>query len=479
MKGALTAALLFLALIAPAQAVVPAERTSTVADRELVNVTIYNGGTALIHDRRRISLEDGLNRIAWRDVSANIDATSALLDDLTSRDAIRVLEQNFDYDLLSPSALLDKYVGRNVVVVHEPRFAGERETRETARLLSTNDGIVLQYADRIETQLPTFAHIAFPTATADFRDRPTLVLDLDSERGGPQTLDLTYLTNGLTWRVDYVGVMGPDETHLSLNGLVTLSNTSGVSYDDAHLQLVAGNVNIVQPGTSNDRYGVIAHVTAMSSAQAVQQENYFEYHLYTFPRVTTIEQNQTKQLTLLSAHGIPIRKTLELRGSPDYYRNSEPDIGDRLPIGVYVSFENKGGDLGIPLPSGIVRLYKNDSRGLSQFLGSDTIDHTPKNETVRLHLGDSFDVTAHKRQTDFRFINACSTASSYEIELLNAKSLAQDVFVIEDIPGQWTISDENVPHAKSSATTASWQLRVPADGRSTLKYTANVTWCSW
>lgn len=479
MKGIVSIAVLFLILVAPAQTIAePPERASTVADRERVNVTIYNGGSALIHDRRRVSLEQGLNRIAWRDVSADIDATSALLEDLTSRDAVRVLEQNFDYDLLSPSALLEKYVGRDVIVVHDPKFADDRETRETARLLSTNDGIVLQYADRIETQVR--GRIIFPTSTADFRDRPTLVLNLASDKQGLQNLDLTYLTSGMSWRADYVGVVDPDEARLSLTGLVTISNTSGASFDDARLQLVAGDVNIVQPPTVMMR--TIAHVTAATasgSPERVQQENYFEYHLYTFPRPTTIAQNQTKQLTLLSAHDVPIRKTLELRGSPDYYRNSEPDLGDHLKVGVYVSFENKGGDLGIPLPGGIVRLYKNDSRGLSQFLGSDTIDHTPKNETIRLHLGDSFDVTARKKQTDFRFTDVCSADSSYQIVLANAKTIPQDVLIVEQIPGQWKIVSENILHTKSSATTANWLVNVPAGGRSTLIYTANVTWCDW
>jgi hypothetical protein len=477
MKGALTIALVFFVLIAPAKtAAEPPERSSTVADRELVNVTIYNGGTALIHDRRRVSLTDGLNRIAWRDVSANIDAASALLEDLSSPDAIHVLEQNFDYDLLSPSALLQKYVGRNVIVVHDPRFAGERETRETARVLSaSDDGVILQYRNGIETGIR--GHILFPASTGNFRDRPTLVLSLASELSAAQTLDLSYLTDGLSWRADYVGRLASDERHLSITGLVTLSNTSGTSYDDARLQLVAGNVNVVQPQ--------VVMGTAMSkvepegaAVEQVRQENYFEYHLYTFPRSTTILNNQTKQLTLLSASGVPVRKTLELRGSSYYYRSPNADLGDRLKIGVYVSFENRGGDLGVPLPGGIVRLYESDSRGLSQFLGSDTIDHTPRNETVRLHLGDSFDVTARKRQTDFEFVNNCSTSSSYEVVLANAKDIPQDVLVVEQIPGQWTIAQENVPHVKSSATTASWQVHVPADGRSTLKYTADVTWCS-
>jgi hypothetical protein len=194
-------------------------------------------------------------------------------------------------------------------------------------------------------------------------------------------------------------------------------------------------------------------------------------------RPTTILDNETKQLTLLTAQNVPIRETLELRGSPDYYRSAEPDIGDRLPVGAYVTFENSGGELGIPLPGGIVRLYKNDSHGLSQFLGSDQIDHTPKNETVRLHVGDSFDVTARKKQTYFDQWPPCSNDSSYQVVLSNAKTTAQNVLVVEPIPGDWQITHENVPHIKSSASTASWNLRVPAGGRSTLTYTAHVSWC--
>lgn len=450
----------------------PREWTTTIADRQSVNLTIYNGGTALIHDRRTVRLSDGLNRIAWRDVSAQMDPTSALLQSIGPANALHVVEQNFNFDLLDPSALLDRYVGREVTVVHEARFAGERDTREKARILSTNGGIVLQYRDRIETQLR--GYIIFPASPRNFRDRPTLDLDVESADGGPQALDLSYLTSGLSWRADYVGVVSSDQKRLSLTGLVTLSNTSGEAYENARLQLVAGNVNVIQPPNVNYALRQIAHVT---SSGGVQQENYFEYHLYTLARPTTILDKQTKQLTLLAARGIPISETLELRGSPEYYQNAEPDIGDRLPVGAYVTFENRGGDLGIPLPGGIVRLYKSDSHGLSQFLGADQIDHTPRNETVRLHLGDSFDVTARKRQTDFHLSGACSAQSSYQIVIANAKSIAQNVLVVEPIPGDWQIVDENVAHVKSSAFTASWKLHVPAGSRSMLTYTARVNWC--
>jgi hypothetical protein len=451
------------------------ERTSTIHDRESLNLTVYNGGTALIHDRRRVTLTGGVNRIAWRDVSAGIDPTSALLEPVGSAKPITVLEQNFDFDLLDPSALLQKYVGKDVIVVHDARFAGERDKRETARILSTNNGIVLQYRDRIETDVR--GHIIFPTSSRTLRDRPTLVLDVESDQTGSETLDLSYLTGGLTWRADYVGVLSPDEKRMSLNGLITLTNTSGESYDGAHLQLVAGNVNVTQPANVY-ALKTIARVTSRASGSLVSQENYFEYHLYTLARPTTILDKQTKQVSLLSAT-VPVKKTLELRGSDSYYRSAEPDLGDRMPVSVYVSFDNRGGELGVPLPAGIVRLYKNDSRGTTQFVGSDNIDHTPKNEHVRLHLGDSFDVTARKKQTDFQFDpgSGCATESSYEIALSNAKDVSQDVLVVEPIPAQWNISKENVQHTKSSASTATWNVHVPANGSFTLTYTAHVNWC--
>jgi hypothetical protein len=474
----LLATLVFLALVSPLSTIGgPPERSSTVGDRELVNVTVYNGSMSLVHDRRRISLDEGVNHIAWRDVSAGMDATSALLEDLDGG-GVQVLEQNLDYDLLNSNALLQKYVGRDVVVVHDPQFAGQHETRETARILAVNDGnVILRYRDRIETEVR--GHIVFPTATGAFRDQPTLVLDLASTRGGSQTVDLSYLTTGLSWRADYVGSIAADEKHMNLTGLVTLTNQSGTSYDDARVQLVAGNVNVVTPAALKTIARVQAGTTEDTYSANAQQENYFEYHLYTLGRHTTIQNNQTKQVTLLAAHDVPIRKTLELRGSAYYYQNANADLGDKLPVGVYVSFDNRGGEMGIPLPGGIVRLYKNDSRGLSQFLGSDSIQHTPKNETVRLHLGDSFDVTAKKKQTSFHFVGngSCATDSSYEIRLGNAKPQSQDVVVVEPIPAEWRILDESMPHVKTSSSTATWTVRVPAESHMTLNYSARVIWC--
>lgn len=269
------------------------ERASTTADRQSLNVTIYNGGTALIHDRRRIRLDGGENRVAWLDVSGNMDPASALLRGLEDPDGITVDEQNFDFNTFTPQALLQRYVGRDVIVVHPARFTGDRETRERARLLGTDGGIVLKYADRIETNVR--GYIIFPTSEANFRYKPTLQLEVQSARAGAQTLDLSYLTSGLGWSADYVGVLSPDEQHLALRGIITLTNTSGASYPNAHLQLVAGDVNFAQGGRTYGPLKTIASVRSRSAADVFSQEDYFEYHLYTLGRPATILDNQTNK----------------------------------------------------------------------------------------------------------------------------------------------------------------------------------------
>ncbi len=447
-----------------------AERLSTTTDQQQLNVTIYNGVTSLIHDRRRVTLDAGRSSIAWRDVSANMDATSAIVDDLTAPGATTVLEQNFNFDLLKPSALLDKYVGRQVTVVHEKPVFG-RPNSETATLLANNDGVVLRYRDRIETGLYD-SHIVFPAIPENLRDRPTLVLDVHNAKGGTHDLDLSYLTGGLGWQADYVGVVSPNEDRMNVNGLVTLTNTTGTTYPNARLQLVAGNVNVVQPQLRS-----IRRVMARGTGEAMQQENFFEYHLYTLDRPTTVANAQTKQVALLSAKNVPIRKTLELRGSESYYSNQNADLGAKLNIGVYITFVNEGGQLGVPLPGGTFRLYKNDRRGTSQFLGSDQIDHTPRYQPVRLHLGDSFDVTANKKQTDFKGLGGCTYESSYRVAISNAKDQPQNVLVVEPIPGTWSIPSENLAHTKTSSSTATWSLNLPARKSVSLEYTAHVSLC--
>jgi hypothetical protein len=451
----------------------PAERVSSTSDDQRLDLTIYNGGLSLVHDRRRVALDAGPNTIAWRDVSGSMSASSAIVEDRTTPGMTSVLEQNFNYDLLRPTALLDKYVGHSVTVVHEKPVAG-RPTNETATLLSDNEGVVLRYADRIETGLYD-SHIVFPAIPENLRDRPTLVLDLQSAKGGMHDIELSYLTANLSWSADYVGIVAANERRMDISGLVTLANTTGTTYANAKLQLVAGHVNVFTPTPTQDTYATGR--LAVPAPPPVQQENFFEYHLYTLGRQTTVANAQTKQVRLLAAKNVEIEKTLELRGSDSYYRTQNTDLGQKLPVGVYVTFKNSGGDLGVPLPAGIFRLYKNDSRGTSQFLGSDQIDHTPRDQPVRLHLGDSFDVTANKKQTDFKVQGNCTYESSYRVAVSNAKDDAQQVLIVEPIPGTWSIVTENVPHQKTSSATATWTLNVAPRKTATLAYTARVSNC--
>ena len=450
-----------------------AEKPSTLSDQQSVAVTIYNENLALVKDQRRLTLEAGRNRLALREVSARMRPETALLRSLSHPGALTLLEQNFDFDLLTPAKLLEKYVGRDVRIVRTHPMTGA-ESIETATVLAANGGVVMRIGDRIETGLP--GRIVYDGVPANLRDRPTLVSELDAARGGQQTLELSYLTGGLAWKADYVAELNEKDTALDLNGWVTLTNTSGTAYPNAKLQLVAGDVNRVRDEMRLAAKSGAMMERAAAPASQMAQEALFEYHLYTLQRPTTIADNQTKQVALLTAQGVPVVKELLLQGSDYYYRSSVGGIGQKIKVGVFVQFDNREASrLGMPMPKGVVRVYKKDSSGNAQFVGEDRIDHTPKNEKVRLKLGDAFDVTADKKQTDFKRRepnNRASTVfeSAYEVVLRNAKKEAATVVVREPVPGDWTMLEESQAHAKVAAGTAEWRVKVPAEGSTTLRY---------
>jgi hypothetical protein len=450
------------------------EKPSTLADQQSVAVTIYNENLALVKDQRRIGFDAGRNRLALREVSARMRPETALLRSLSHPGSLSLLEQNFDFDLLTPAKLLEKYVGRQVRVFRINPKSGE-ESFETATVLAATAGVVLRIGDRIETGLP--GRIVYDGVPANLRDRPTLVSELDAARSGAQTVELSYLTGGLSWKADYVAELNAADTALDLNGWVTLTNQSGTAYPNARLQLVAGDVNRV-PDELRVAKAMLAQRAAAAEAPRndMAQESLFEYHLYTLQRPTTISDNQTKQVALLAAQGVPVTKELVLQGSDYYYRTSVGGIGQKLKVGVFVQLENRESSrLGMPMPKGVVRVYKKDSAGNAQFVGEDRIDHTPKNETVRLKLGEAFDVTADKKQTDFKRREPTNRASyvfesAYEIVLRNAKKEAATVVVREPVPGDWTMLEQSQPHTKVAAGTAEWKVRVPAEGGTTLRY---------
>jgi hypothetical protein len=450
-----------------------AEKPSTLADQQSVAVTIYNENLALVKDQRRVMLEAGRNRLALREVSARMRPETALLRSLSHPGTLNLVEQNFDFDLLTPAKLLEKYVGRDVRIVRTHPRTGV-ESFETATVLAATSGVVLRIGERIETGLP--GRIVYDGVPANLRDRPTLVTELDAARAGAQNVELSYLSGGLAWKADYVAELNDGDTALDLNGWVTLTNTSGTAYPNAKLQLVAGDVNRVREELRSSQKAMRDRVAEAAPASAMAQEALFEYHLYTLSRPTTIADNQTKQVALLSAQGVPVVKDLVLQGSDYYYRSSVGGIGQKMKVGVFVQLENRESSrLGMPMPKGVVRVYKKDGAGNAQFVGEDRIDHTPKNETVRLKLGEAFDVTADKKQTDFKRREPTNRASyvfesAYEIVLRNAKKEAATVVVREPVPGDWTMLEETQRHAKVAAGTAEWRVRVPAEGSTTLRY---------
>jgi hypothetical protein len=455
------------------------ESRSTLNDQQSVAVTIYNGDLALVKDTRKVKLKAGLNVLALRDVSAQIRPETALLRSINAPGSLTLLEQNFDFDLLTPEKLLEKYVGKTVSLVKTNPATGV-ETTEQATVLSANNGVVLKVGNRIETGVP-LARIVYDDVPANLRDRPTLVTQINNKGATDQTVELSYLTGGLGWKADYVAELNAKEDMLDLSGWVTLTNTSGASYKNAKLQLVAGDVNRVQPQARPMQMRKNMEMMAASAdAAPMAEEGLLEYHLYTLDRPTTIAENQTKQVALLSASGVPVHKDLVLQGAEYYYQSQFGEIGTKMKVGVFIEFENKeASKLGMPLPKGILRVYKKDSSGNAQFVGEDNIDHTPKNETVRLKLGEAFDVTADKKQTDFKVLpnpqkGHVAYESAFEFTLKNAKKEKVTVTVQEPISGEWTIVSESAPHSKANSHLAVWKIDIPAEGKTTLTYRAQV-----
>jgi len=466
MLGAAAAALLA-AQSALAETPVGADQQTAIA------VTIYNNDLALVRDSRNVTLTQGENEIAFIEVSAGIQPETALL---TGRGTpLDIVEQNFDFDLLTPQKLLEKSVGQTIRVVRTNPETGV-DSAEDATVLSVAEGqVVLKIGDRIEVTPP--GRLVYSAVPANLRARPTLVVTLDSQQAGDVPIDLSYLTRGLSWSADYVAELSPDEKTINLNGWVTLTNMSGIAYNEAKLQLVAGDVNQYQPQPPMPMAAEMMAADGMRR-EKMTSEAAFEYHLYSLDRPTTLKENQTKQVALLAAEAVPVTKQYVLANVAQLGGNYGARIGEteRVNAEVRVKLENKeASHLGLPLPSGVVRVYKADSDGDAVFVGEDHIEHTPKNEEIDLMLGRAFDVTARGKQINHTRIADNVFENEYEIEVKNAKPEAVAVTVREFVPGDWRMLEESVPHDKVDASTAEWQLNVPAEGSTKLTYKVRIT----
>lgn len=448
---------------------------SNESDRSAVALTIYNSNIALIKENRNVELPQGTHALELRGVSARIMPETVLFSSAAKRKPT-VLEQNFDYDLLTPAKLLDKYVGQDIRIVRTNPATGQEST-ENARVLSNNQGPVVQIGNRIETN--PGGRFIFDSIPQNLRDTPTLSILLENPAASNGEVGLSYLSTGLSWKADYVASLNADDDRVDLNGWVTLSNNSGASYSDAILQLVAGDVNRVQaPLVKRNRLQDIV-VTAEAQTSGLQQESLFEYHLYTLARPTSILDKQNKQVALLNANSVPVSKKLILNGGGYYYQGRNAGNSGKLKLGVFVELKNeKENGLGIPLPKGTVRVYKEDTSGNAQFIGEDAIDHTANKGKIKLKLGESFDVFAERKQTSYNVIEKLVgrniVETSHEITLTNGKKSAEPVIVREQLPGEWKVTKESHNSSKLDARTAEWQLTIPAESKLKLSFTVQT-----
>lgn len=446
-------------------------------------------GYAMVRHERSIRLENGRSTLKFTDVAALIDPTTVTFASLTEP-RTRVIEQNFQFDLVSTQKLLLKYIDRPITV---ERTVGNQSTTVSGTLLSALDGLVLKTDDGAIQTIPNYTSVRFPELPGGLNTRPTLVWDIQSPRAGDQRARVTYQTGGITWWADYNLIFneGKDANSgmLDLAAWVSIINQSGATYPNTKLKLIAGNVNRVQPAPAP----MIMRSKAMDLAQAsdaagFQEKAFSEFHLYTLGRRTTLPDNSTKQVELFDeAKQIPAKKTLVYYGLPMPYAYPNPmtdrDLGiqSNKKVDVYLEFKNdKQHGLGVPLPSGRIRVSQLDAAdGTLEFIGEDSIDHTPKDETVRVKLGSAFDVVGERKQTDFKIdTRAHWIEEAFEIKLRNHKEQPVDVIVKENLYrwSNWSIIEKSQNFTKEDARTVHFPVKVPKDGEAVVRYRVRYSW---
>jgi hypothetical protein len=407
--------------------------TSTLDDQVELAVTVYNSDIALVRDVRSINLARGTADLHFMDIAATVNPATVHFRSLTEPSRVSVLEQNYEYDLLEPDKLLRKYVGRTVTLVRRQNGVDEEVQ---AQLVSYNNAPVWRIGSEIVTGMSA-DHIRFPELPGNLYSRPTLIWTLDNEGTGRHRVEASYLAGQLAWNADYVLTVARDDKAADLDGWVTVRNGSGTSFRNATLQLVAGDLNRVRQVLGR-AVAADARLEA-KAAESMAQESFSDYHLYTLGRKTTVNNSETKQVSMLNATAFPVMKRYVVDGQQFYYRNAQhpgSPIKDVVQVYYQLKNEQKAG-LGLPLPAGVVRVYQADSRGGLQFVGEDRIEHTPKDETLNLKIGNAFDVTCERKQTDFQRVGSNVYEVEYEVTLRNHKAAPISVEVNEPIGGSW------------------------------------------
>lgn len=446
------------------------EQRSTLGDQKSISITIYNSNLGLVKDVRNLRLARGVLDLKFQGVAAQIDPTSVHIRSLDHPGHLSVLEQNFEFDLISPAKLMEKYLGRDLELV---MWRNGEEITVPARLIGNQGGYVYEMNGKIA--INPSGRAVLPELPEGLISKPTLVWMLDNDRREHE-IEASYLTSGINWKSNYVLVLSKADDKLDLSGWVTINNQSGTTYTDASIKLVAGDVN--RAGSELDVYAMAKHARGgrLAAEEQFAERAFFEYHLYTLQRKSTIKNNQTKQISLLNAENASVEKRYVYRtGVPYWYAAmSGPDKDTK--VGVFLSFDNsKENNLGMPLPKGVVRVYKRDHEEALQFIGEDRIDHTPEDETVRVKMGDAFDIVGERVQTRFKILQSGHLyESSYKVELRNHKDEPITVSVVEVIPSDWEVVEKSHDYEKESSNRIRFDVPVPARGASELTYTVRV-----
>ena len=426
-------------------------------------VTIYNQNFGVVKEYRAKHLFNGLNQVLYEGVASAIDPTSVKLKAVDG--VVNVLEQNFQYDLVSKAKILQKYIGKNITAY---LMYGDRKELVEGELLS-HSGSELILKDRDGgIQTLQSSNLVLPELPEGLITKPTLEWLVESTEDKNQTLELSYITSGMTWRSDYVVVVNKDDNALDLNGWVTVTNNAGTTFYDTSLKLVAGDVRRVSGGVPAPYAAELAYDRKAGASQ-FSEESLFEYHLYDLQRKTTLKNNEQKQISLLEAANVFAEKEFVYENT--YWATSNKKVNVKL------NFNNtEANNLGIPLPAGIVRVFKKDSEDKLQFIGEDRIDHTPRDETLRLYLGDAFDVTGERKQMDYNDLGGYYEYK-WEVLLKNHKDDDIVVTVLESTGGDWEIISETHEHIKESNRKIKWRLPVKARKQTKLTYT--ISYKKW
>jgi hypothetical protein len=454
------------------------QATTTQADQTDLSVTVYNSDLALVRDVREVRLPAGVFPLKFMDIAASVNPATVHFRSLSDAGRLSVLEQNYEYDLLEPQKLLAKYVGREITLVRARIVNGTTEYEDVkATLIANNGGPIWKIGNEIVTGYPS-GTFRFPELPGNLYDRPTLLWTLDNSGPQRQRVETSYLAGKLSWSADYVLTVNREETSADLDGWVTLVNNSGTAFVNARLQLVAGDLNRVRGDVQYKALEMMARAQDAPASAPMQQESFNEYHLYTLARRTSVNNNQSKQVSMLNATRVPLTKVYEVNGQNYYYRQAlRPGAPVKDPVQVLYEFKNdEKSSLGMPLPAGTVRVYQGDSSGSVQYAGEDRIVHTPKDERVSLHTGNAFDIVAERKQTDFRALASNLYEMEYEITLRNHKTTPVTVEVNEPIGGDWQMLSSTFPWTRTAAFASQFTVPVAKDGASVLRYRVRVHW---